>query len=724
MASWQEIAAAESFLAKKLREYLAQTNVPALAAVLVRDAGSTIVSSQQGIRKVGGAGDRNIVQAADRFNLGSISKVFAAHLVGALIDAKVAPSLSWQSTLGQVMPDLNFVNPAYRDVTIDQYSTHVSGMPYTPNQANEPVGIYEPATSAAGLAALHLNPIQRRLVYVQNAVKDPLISKCKQPDSNCQKDSDHATLAGGGIHDPGVPGEDLCRPGECVNYSGGQVINAAILERLTGRVFEDLMQHYIFGPLGMTRSRFGRAAPGNDDGPWQHGWNATAFTMDPYVDPQLPEADTHPRNPVGGMCCNAADLGRFLAESVRPDPRVFHPDTRQSMQSYQVSPVSSFTRGAWGSQQPGSPTADIWYEGDDGYMLATSYLSLSKKTAVGVMCNVNDTLANAAVVDTQNLAWATDANWQTLFGPGAPEPVECAHAMPALVVSGNLGQILTVFARKHHGHLIRRQSANGGQTWGPELPFSGWVMTSGLAAAATPDGSHMFLFGRGTDNQIWYAKSSDAGQNWQGSWPVPFGTFMTGPAVAVSVSGPGIGIHLAAVGMDRRMYYVHSADGGQTWSQVANIGNGTFTSAPAIIASKDGTLVRVFGRGDDFRIWNNWASPVWQPHWAPIGQGIFSSGPGAVASDNGAVVHVMARGTDRNMWQNWTTGLNTPFQPHWQALAPKGNHMSAPSLALHGNNMYAAAFGDDFAIGVNHSADAGSSWAGAKPVGPQAGPFL
>jgi hypothetical protein len=41
-----------------------------------------------------------------------------------------------------------------------QYTAHVSGMPYSP----EPYNIYEPATSAAGLAALHLNAVQRRMV--------------------------------------------------------------------------------------------------------------------------------------------------------------------------------------------------------------------------------------------------------------------------------------------------------------------------------------------------------------------------------------------------------------------------------------------------------------------------------------------------------------------------------------------------------------------------------
>ena len=223
MTTWQEIAAAETFLKKKLREYVAQSNVPALAAVLVRDAGSTIIAGQQGIRKVGATGDQNVVQDTDRFNIGSISKIFAAHLVGALIEAKT-PGVSWDSTLGKVMPNLTFPNPVYKDVTIDQYSAHVSGMPYTPS--NEASGAFEPANDYPSLLALGLNAIQRRMDYVLKAIKDPLITKCKQPaDSNCQN----------GIHDPGVAGEVLCKPGDCVNYSGGQVINAAMLERPHGR---------------------------------------------------------------------------------------------------------------------------------------------------------------------------------------------------------------------------------------------------------------------------------------------------------------------------------------------------------------------------------------------------------------------------------------------------------------------------------------------------------
>jgi CubicO group peptidase (beta-lactamase class C family) len=722
MSTWQEIAAAETFLKKKLREYVTQSNVPALGAVLVRDAGSTIVAGQQGIRKVGATGDQNVVQDTDRFNIGSISKIFAAHLIGALIEAKKPgvpwESLSWGSTLGKVIPDLTFPNPPYKDVTIDQYTAHVSGMPYSPS--NEPSGVFEPEKDYPNLMLTGLNAFQRRMAYVLKAIQDPLITKCKQPaDSQCKS----------GIHDPGVAGEAPCKPGDCVNYSGGQVINAAMIERLTGMTFEDLIQQYVFGPLNMTRSRFGRASFGDLDGPWQHKWNPSTLKAEPFADAQSPAADTMPRNPVGGMCCSATDLGRFLAESIRPNPQLF-PTTLQSMQTYLPAPgISPFYRGAWSSNMPGS---SLDYTGDDSASLATVSLFLTSKTGVGAMCNMSsdaalpNKLANAGIVDMYNTALAFDAHWEELFGPGAPEPLECVHGMPALVATGSSGNALTVFGRQRNGVVVRRQSDNGGKIWGAPVPMPGWIMTSGISAAAPPDGYPMYLFGRGTDNQIWFAKWPGGRQDWQGSWPAPFGTFMTGPAVAASSNPQGVGLHLVAIGMDRRMYYVYSANGGQNWSAVEAIGQGTFTSAPAIAVSNDGTLVYVFGRGDDWRIWYNWnAEAGWQPHWTPIGEGIFSSGPGATSSKDGTRLHVMGRGMDSDMWHNWTNGAGQPFQPHWNKLS-SGSFISAPALAADapGQNLYVAALGDDFTIYTNHTASVGAPWDGSTQVGPNPGFFI
>lgn len=687
MTTTQEVAAAEAFLAAKLREFVAQSHVPALACVLVRDAGATIVSGQQGIRKVGASGPQNDIQPGDRFNIGSISKVFAAHLIGVMIDAGT-PGLSWGSTLMEIMPGLASIPNPYMQVTVDQYTTHVSGMPYTPNEQRESTQEWE--TTGPGQWN-NAGRIALKLTYVKNALMDP-------------------------------PEQGAWPPGTKEIYGGGQVINASMLEHITGTSFEDLMQQHVFGPLNMTNSSFGRTAWNGDDGPWFHGWDAASLKVVAQAQWLYPGFDDAPRNPVGGMCCNAADMGKFLAESVRPDPQLFNPKTLQSMQTFlpYPPPVSNFTRGAWGTNNWGTSDANIAYEGDIGVALAQIAVYLNSKVAVGAMSNVQNTFSGAAINDASEAALAMNTNWQLLFAAGAPPAVECVHAMPALTSTGSH---FTLFARLHTGEVIRRSSTDSGQTWSDPITFPGWIMTSGLAAGCSSDGQKAYVFGRGTDNQIWWGKTTD-GTNWQGSWAVPFGTFMTGPAV--TVSGDGNVIHLLAVGMDRRMYHIQSGDGGQHWSDVQPIGQGVFTSAPAAAARFDGGNLHVFGRGDDYRIWTNTlAAGQWQPHWTPIGQGIFTSGPGATTEFDGSTVHVMGRGTDRQLWHNSSDSFGGPWQPHWNQMSQYGTFDSAPSLAHGGGpDLYVAALGGDFNVWLNHSSSSGQTWENAWPVGPNAGFFI
>ena len=125
---------AKQFLEQKLRETIAECHVPALAATLVRDAGNTIVSAQLGIRKVGASGAGNSIKPTDKFNLGSISKVITAAMIGKLIQGGVG-GLRWDTRLVDVYPNLWLaptVRDAYKNVTIEQMLTHTAGFPFKP----------------------------------------------------------------------------------------------------------------------------------------------------------------------------------------------------------------------------------------------------------------------------------------------------------------------------------------------------------------------------------------------------------------------------------------------------------------------------------------------------------------------------------------------------------------------------------------------------------------
>jgi hypothetical protein len=291
--------------------------------------------------------------------------------------------------------------------------------------------------------------------------------------------------------------------------------------------------------------------------------------------------------------------------------------------------------------------------------------------------------------------------------------------MPALIWTGSQ---FTLFARLHTGEPVHRSSADW-HNWIAPVTFPGWVvMTSGLSAAISNEGTHAYLFGRGPDNQIWWGKTSN-GANWQLMGAVPFGTFTTGPAVAVSEDGRKI--HLAATGGDRRMYHVESNDGGHHWSGVHAIGQGTFTSAPAIAATQDGSSVHLFGRGTDYRIWTNSYAGSWQPHWKPIGKGLFTSGPGATISWDDTTVHVMGRGTDRGLWHNSTDGP-AGWHAHWNRVPDEGTFNSAPAMTRGPSttDVHIAAVGGDATIYINHSGDGGRTWDGPVQLANDPGLYI
>jgi CubicO group peptidase (beta-lactamase class C family) len=668
---------AELFLGQKLRETIAECGAPALGAALVRTQGATIVSGQQGIRKVGASGQQNQIQPYDKFNLGSVSKVFTGALMGALIQQGVG-GLRWDTRIVDVFPDIQNLpgwRAEYIGVTIEHLMTHTSGMPYQPAHDDANAYLTWPPQELTKPKLM-----QHRRDYVYAAVIDPPV---------------YALGAG-------------------VVYDGGAVICAAMAEQRTGKTYEDLMQEYVYGPLGMTHSGFGVLSTEALNGPWQHRWDAANYLVVPDEDTKKPAASWHPRIPVGGACCSAADMGTFLQEQVRPDPQHIAVAARSGMQTHHIGPA--FVRGGWGASLPDYAITSIGHDGDNGVSYASVNVSLSKKTAAAAMSNMNNTFAVPAIYEMHETLRAMDEHWSALFESGDTQFWECAHPMPALAFAG---QRLLVFGRQHDGIVLRRLSTDTGSTWQAAIAFPGAIITSGLSASVSADGQHVYVFGRGADNRIWFASSADGGTTWPGWNPIGAGTFLSGPA---AVGSGGI-LHVFAVGMDSKMYRTRSVNGTQLWSNWEPIGQGVFTSAPAAAASQDGKIIHVFGRGRDYRVWRNvsmHSGATWGPHWAPIGQGIFTSGPAAAASSTGAKVHVIGRGTDRKLWHNTSENTGANWQEHWQPI-PYGTFTSAPALATasDGSSMHICAFGGDFRIYRNHSSNDGQAWDGWQQIGPE-----
>jgi CubicO group peptidase (beta-lactamase class C family) len=205
-----------------LEPYLKEFGLPALAAAVFREA-VVISSGAVGTRRAA----REIpVTIEDRFHLGSDSKAFTSLLAGQFVEAG---KLRWDATLAEVFPELkDKMDAEFAKITLEQLLSHSSGL-------------------ADGPALLDL--INRS--YLQEGNMDEVhywMVKEIAP-----KPLDHAR-------------------GSRFDYSNlGYIIAGAILERLGGKTWEELVTERIIEPLGLKSAGFGpQVSLGKTDAPLGH----------------------------------------------------------------------------------------------------------------------------------------------------------------------------------------------------------------------------------------------------------------------------------------------------------------------------------------------------------------------------------------------------------------------------------------------------------------------
>ena len=182
------------------------------------------------------------------------------------------------------------------------------------------------------------------------------------------------------------------------------------------------------------------------------------------------------------------------------------------------------------------------------------------------------------------------------------------------------------------------------------------------------------VFGRGTDNGIWWAFSTDGGEVWDMAWDaIGHGKFTSSPAAACSADGKQVAVF--GRGQDNRIWWAFSLSGGSSWDMAWDaIGQGKFTSSPAAVCSADGKRIYVFAKGTDNRIW--WAFAAngvgnWDMAWQPIGEGVFQSMPSANCSWDGRIIHVFGKGTDNRIWQARSNDFGNNWDILWRKIHPK-----------------------------------------------------
>jgi CubicO group peptidase (beta-lactamase class C family) len=254
-------------LASALTEIRARYDLPALAGAIVTTDGLA-EEAAVGVRK---RGTRVPVTLADVWSLGSDTKAMTAFLVGTFV---AEGKLKWSSPVVSFFPEIAARVPAAnRGITVGDVLSHEAGL-------RDDYDEWIAQARHGSLAA------QRRAIA-------------------------RSTLLA-----PGAP------PGTFYYANNDYVLVAALLERLTGRPWEDLMTTRVFRPLHMDSAGFYRAAhPGQVDEPWPHEQDGEPLAPTDFAaqaNPVLGAVELPPfLAPAGLIHCTLADWAKFLADQLR-----------------------------------------------------------------------------------------------------------------------------------------------------------------------------------------------------------------------------------------------------------------------------------------------------------------------------------------------------------------------------------------------------------------------
>ena len=184
-----------------LDPYLSRYDLPALAAAVVQD-GKVIGAGAVGTRR---HGTSTPVTIDDRFHLGSDTKAMTALLAAMLVEEG---KLRWDSTVAEIFPELvERMDPGLRKVTLTQLLSHTSGVA-PDNQAA--IDLIEKADAEDG------NLDELRYWLISQWAPQPMAS---------------------------TPGTSFAYAN--MNY----VIAGAMIERITGRTWDELITERVFTPL-------------------------------------------------------------------------------------------------------------------------------------------------------------------------------------------------------------------------------------------------------------------------------------------------------------------------------------------------------------------------------------------------------------------------------------------------------------------------------------------
>ncbi len=151
----------------------------------------------------------------------------------------------------------------------------------------------------------------------------------------------------------------------------------AVLERITGTPWAQLLQERILAPLGLHRTTYAATEP-----------FARGYVVHPWYDTlrEEPRTDTRAMAPAGQLWSTVADLARWAAFLADPDPAVLAPGTLDEMCAPVVIGDPDSWRGGYGLGIQLTRDGDRVYAGHGGSMPGyVAVLAVHRRSRTGIV---------------------------------------------------------------------------------------------------------------------------------------------------------------------------------------------------------------------------------------------------------------------------------------------------------------------------------------------------
>jgi CubicO group peptidase (beta-lactamase class C family) len=348
-----------------LLPYLVRFQLPAVAAAVAK-GGKILAAGAVGTRRLG---TDTPVTINDRFHIGSDTKAMTSLLAGMLVEEG---KLRWNTTVGEIYSELvGKMSKGVQDITLEQLLSHTSGIAGD-SMEHVPLISYSVTDEAANLDGMRYTLVTRLLPLALHA-----------------------------------------QPGERFEYSNlGYTLAGAMMERVTGKTWEELVVARIFDPLKLSSAGFGpQSSLGRVDAPLGHApdkdGKMQAFLAGPWGDNPLVIG------PAGLAHMSVLDFATWAAWNSaqgRYGPPLAKPETIARLQAKVVdmppkpdAPVGTPSSGGyglgWGTVSlPFAPEPLVFHGGSNNMNLA--YIVLQPKQELGLvtMTNISGPKANEALM--------------------------------------------------------------------------------------------------------------------------------------------------------------------------------------------------------------------------------------------------------------------------------------------------------------------------------------